>query len=780
MATVSLQMIVKDEVDPLSILIIGNAVDYFDKINITVSDKKAYKELCKPELLGAYPHVKLEFRKWTDDFAAARNANLKLCDTDYFFWLDADDEFDFSTIPDLVKLAEDGNYDALYLPYIYHTDQWGNPDTVHDRERLLRRSAGFEWRGVVHESLLVDTKFRGKKLTKPQVIHHAGDPDASTIRNHNILVKAVLGTDTPDPRNVYYLGISYYGIGEYEKAINTLNEYTRLGEWPEEIYRAFIKISESYYNLGRYPEAVQEALKASGMMPSYPNAYFTLAKFEYQQENWAECLEWIQVALSKPVPDTMSIRNPEMYEYAKLYSAVCHYELRQYRQAYKHLQAAPDYLKDELIDKFREAANLETFIKVLPNITDYIPEDKLWNVLPPTIQYDNRLRKMRYRQIEPKVWPNKSIAYFCGKGYEPWGANTLDKGMGGSEEAVVYLSREMAKLGYQVTVYNECDEPYYDTNNKLTKGEWVAEDRLNQSMQNPLYSGNPDTFVVKYEPWRKFDPRDTFDNLIIWRAPDYAKHLVEVEEVKANKILLDVHDVLSMDMVTDIPGITYMVKSQFHRDLYDYLPDDKFVVVGNGIKLDQFDGTNRKRKNSVGYFSAYYRGLEPLLKLWPRIRKALPDATLDVAYGWQSWLEFEGEDAFYRRTSKLLEDLKDQGVTHHDRLRHEKLAELMRMTQVWAYPTEFKEIHCITALKAQQAECYPVTTNVAALDETVQSGVKLDTRVIYSDEYQQEKFVNAIVDALKNNKTGTPMPNVDWSDVAIVWDKVIKGEYENN
>lgn len=181
-----------------------------------------------------------------------------------------------------------------------------------------------------------------------------------------------------------------------------------------------------------------------------------------------------------------------------------------------------------------------------------------------------------------------------------------------------------------------------------------------------------------------------------------------------------------------------------------------------------------KRKNSVGYFSAYYRGLECLLRMWPAIRARVPDATLDVYYGWESWVAIQGEDDFYLRMSKKFEELKDQGVTVHGRVSHEELAKAMKEIQVWAYPTEFPEIHCITALKAQEAGCYPVVTDVAALKETVQSGVKLRTKHIYSDEYQQSKFIDAVVDALENNKTGEPVKNTDWSDVAKEWDKNIK------
>lgn len=183
---------------------------------------------------------------------------------------------------------------------------------------------------------------------------------------------------------------------------------------------------------------------------------------------------------------------------------------------------------------------------------------------------------------------------------------------------------------------------------------------------------------------------------------------------------------------------------------------------------------NGKKQHSVGYFSAYYRGLETLLKMWPKIRQQVPDATLDVYYGWESWLALQGEDDFYERMERRFRELEGEGVTVHGRVSHVELAKAMRRTQVWAYPTEFPEIHCITALKAQEAECYPVVTSVGALRETVQCGDKIRTKKIYSDEYKQEQFIDAVVAALKDGKTGQPVPNTDWSDVAQQWDEVIQ------
>lgn len=190
-----------------------------------------------------------------------------------------------------------------------------------------------------------------------------------------------------------------------------------------------------------------------------------------------------------------------------------------------------------------------------------------------------------------------------------------------------------------------------------------------------------------------------------------------------------------------------------------------------------------KKPNSVGYFSAYYRGLECLLGMWPQIREQVPDATLDVYYGWQSWVSAQGEDALYHRICNQLEALKDQGVTEHGRVSHVELAERMRETCVWAYPTQFEEINCITALKANMAGCKPVVTDVGALKETAgPNAVFVESKRIYNDDYSKAKFVKAIVDALQNPQSDEDIQrqkdwaqDYEWSRIAKQWAEAING-----
>lgn len=180
-----------------------------------------------------------------------------------------------------------------------------------------------------------------------------------------------------------------------------------------------------------------------------------------------------------------------------------------------------------------------------------------------------------------------------------------------------------------------------------------------------------------------------------------------------------------------------------------------------------------KKPYSVGYFSSYDRGLECLLNMWPEIKKQVPEATLDIYYGWNTFdsVHKNNPEQMKWKWSIIRKINELDGVSEHGRVDHQTLAKKMREIQVWAYPTEFTEIHCITALKAQEAGCIPVTTNVAALEETVTSDkYMVYTDKIYSDTKSQDLFVTYVCKALKDSKyTHKLHPNRYWADVADVW-----------
>ena len=66
----------------------------------------------------------------------------------------------------------------------------------------------------------------------------------------------------------------------------------------------------------------------------------------------------------------------------------------------------------------------------------------------------------------------------------------------------------------------------------------------------------------------------------------------------------------------------------------------------------------------------------------------------------------------------------------------------------------------------------PVTTNVAALQETVKNGIQVDCDDIYTNDKKQAEFIQAVVDVLNGAGpiSDNKVPNRYWSDVARDWD----------
>jgi hypothetical protein len=185
---------------------------------------------------------------------------------------------------------------------------------------------------------------------------------------------------------------------------------------------------------------------------------------------------------------------------------------------------------------------------------------RLMEALPMRVFSDPRLNPHRVKVFPPKKWPRKSVVFFCGQATEPWGPDTLANGMGGSEEAIVYLSRELAKLGWSVTVFND------------------REEELEQD-------------GVSWKPWTLFNPFDEFDAFVAWRNPQGTRG------IKARVKGVDMHDMLIGHQAVSASDAEntdlFFMKSKFQQD-NSILKDapDKAVIVGNGIVASQFGDSN--------------------------------------------------------------------------------------------------------------------------------------------------------------------------------------------
>jgi glycosyltransferase involved in cell wall biosynthesis len=175
----------------------------------------------------------------------------------------------------------------------------------------------------------------------------------------------------------------------------------------------------------------------------------------------------------------------------------------------------------------------------------------------------------------------------------------------------------------------------------------------------------------------------------------------------------------------------------------------------------------------VIYTSSYDRGLEHLLEIWPDVKEAVPEAELHVYYGWTLF------EKFYRNNPERMEwmdkvnkMMEHDGITHHGRVSQKEILEKMKECGVWAYPTHFGEISCITAMKAQMLGCVPIVINYAALQTTVQHGIKIEGDIY--DQDIKNLFKEELIKLLKDEKKQEDIRKkmMPWAKKEYTWKKV--------
>jgi glycosyltransferase involved in cell wall biosynthesis len=348
------------------------------------------------------------------------------------------------------------------------------------------------------------------------------------------------------------------------------------------------------------------------------------------------------------------------------------------------------------------------------------------------------------------------ILIYCGESWEAWAPPSVEKGIGGSEEAVIYLSQSLKKNGHEVVVYNKCNDLEGD------------------------YDG------VTYKNYLDYEGEEC-DVFIGWRNINAWK---QAKNYKVGYHWL--HDTSPQDQVMQALALgahKIMVLSKYHRRLYPILTNKQIFLSQNGVNLADFDQKVERVQGRVFYGSSYDRGLKELLEMWPQIKLSAPEATLHIAYGFETWEKIMSQDEAGKKKFKMIKDefeelFNQDGITHLGRISHKEVAKEMLEADVWAYPTWWPEISCITAMKAQIGGALPVVVPTAAVAETVQYGIKTDRgyyhelngNIIKPGEMDEQfsQSVIAFLTADEDKKAVLRESMMEWARDHFSWDKVAK------
>ncbi len=688
--------------------------------------------------------------KWIDDFSAARNFAFSKATKDFVLWLDADDRLDGGEKLKPLLRDLDPQFSCVLMQYFYGFDEHGNCTALHLKNRVVRNDGNFTWKGRIHEDLIPTMTTGVSSTTDVAVYHRATGERISKSSERNLRVALEEYKDKPlDARAVFNVANSYVGMGKNEQAIKFYLEYLEKSGWEEEKYIALCRAAFCLYELGHLDEAMNMFLRAVKLRPKYADAFRGLAICSMRKGDLDSAEEYLLSMLSKEKPDSMLVWNPFEYE------IVPYFDLAQVyangRKIEKAIEACETFVEKskghekgvKFLEELKKLKSDFDFIDGLVKAAERLEADgskdgvvHILAAVPKEFRADPRLVAMRHRMNPKNESSGRDVVIYCGKAWEEWGPDSLSKGIGGSEEAVIRLAREWSAKGWNVTVYNNCG----------------TEEIIDVEASGGL---------VIYRPFWEFNPKDKQDVFISWRDP-----LVFDYDINASVKLLDLHDVPNLldytsKRIKNIDRI--MVKTMFHRNLLPTIPNGKISVVGHGVDASEFDGSVPRAHHQVVYTSSYDRGLEHLLDIWPEVVKEVPDARLLIAYGWDLFDRIRGGDKEkVAWKEKMLEKMAHPSINELGRLSHKDVATLMKSSDVFAYPCHFAEIFCIAAAKAQMAGAIPVvTTSDSCLRETVGIGLQISGTLDESKQLEPgaatpdevlEKYKTELIKFLKDDK----------------------------
>lgn len=725
---------------------------------------------------------------WVEDFSAARNFSFEKCSHDVVMWLDSDDIVDGAAMLDRVirQSFSDNSVGVLYAEYLYAFDRidfdknkpvkWGNCTAVLTRERIVDRRC-FTWRAPIHE-VLCETFGVNGLMVPPQMarirhvhLHDEESTNGSLERNlrvlehhYNPVDKGGLG-EYCEERMLFYWANTLTGLRRFPEAIQKYLEYIpRSGSNPE-IQQAFQSASECARLIGNLSLAKALGHQACDKNPDAPTPYFMLAQVYKQEgneplaEHYAlECLE-----RANKINQEM-ISNPKViFGGSAILAANCKLSLNKLDDIEPLLGIAERFYGKECQDILQIRAVLTRELEKRKLMTAYGtlreaigPQDTekmraLARVAPPVLRSHPEIARFL-----PKHRPEgkRTITFLCTGGMPPpWGPELLKTGIGGSEEAVCYLSEQFVKKGWHVEVFAPCKR---------------------QTWQG-----------VEWYPFEEFpgsDDESPTDVLVVWRSP----FLLETLGSRAKRTYVWLHDMPTRGLWPNgiwngYDGI--FVLSEFHKRVYDFVPDSKKIVSANGLPSDRLVPIDQlaNEPHRMVYASDPTRGLLTVLTWWEHIRKAVPDAELDVYYGFHPTLmaACRRPDPYGRQlaaTVKKIDELRKQdGVNWHGFVGHEQLHAGFAKCGLWLYPSAYDEISCITAMKMQAHGVVPVTSEQGALAETVQHGVKIPGDP--NDVAMQKAWFDAVVAQANNPWTREQRLDMatdarskfSWASVADQW-----------
>ena len=280
-------------------------------------------------------------------------------------------------------------------------------------------------------------------------------------------------------------------------------------------------------------------------------------------------------------------------------------------------------------------------------------------------------------------------------------------GLGGAEYALITMAEEWTKAGNTVRLYNDPIEP------------------------------NASPF--EQFPIKAFNPNDDRDVLIVFRSPNLRAIPAKGLKVWWSCDQQTVGNFAEFSHYVDRIVCISPYHAHYFKSRYGIT---NTTVIDLPVRLDDFVGLKfPKVPNRLIFMSVPARGLDNLLRIYPIIKRSLPDVEVTITSDYRLW-GVEASNGHFRVKWIHQDDVRFLGAIPRKQLIEEEM-----QADILLYPANYDELFCISVAEAQCVGAYPVTSSIGAL-ETTNIGTVLD---VDADNPSNDKFfANTVLELLED------------------------------
>jgi len=378
------------------------------------------------------------------------------------------------------------------------------------------------------------------------------------------------------------------------------------------------------------------------------------------------------------------------------------------------------------------------------------------------------------------------------------GTTVHNQGLGGSESAVTFMAEQLARLNFDVTVFNNCNIDHarpgvysgvlYRPLEDLTQDhefDIVISSRTIIPFVDPhRYHELNDNRAFALQHYNLYDRVVSRAQMrILWMHDTFCLGDNMIEELAVSNRITDIFTLSDFHL-------TYVANCHHGRRRNFEVLKPKLFITRNGANCYHKEiDLKKKDPNLFVYNASVTKGMIPLVnEVWPRLKAQIPEARLKVIGGYYRFSESSGPDQQEQDWRRMVADSRyaELDIEFTGVIPQKAIGDILAESNFMIYPTAFPETFGISTLESLLYNTPAITCRFGALEEIAVEGAcylidyAVEPNSLFPDinrVEQVQKFVDLAVRAYRDpylHQQKQQYCNVvkdiaGWDSVALQW-----------